>query len=91
MVQNPIPAAAAAEVTMMILGHQHHSTDPEHHLDLPMTDRISREEMMTCHLMMMVLTDLTAHVDQEDQADLEDQAVREVQGIRKAQVLGSKL
>ena len=87
--QNPIPVAAAAEVTTMTLGHQHDSMEYLLHPGPTMTSRIIRKRMMMGRQNMVVLTDPGARDGRTDQADVGDQEVQEVQGIRKVQVLGS--
>ena len=89
MVQNLslTTAAAAAGATMMILGHQHHFTDPILRQEMAKKERIARTSylLMMNHLMMVVLTDPGArggHTARE---------VREDRGIRPVQVLESRL
>ena len=89
-IKNPIPVAAAAEVTTMTLGHQHDSMEYQLHRGPTMTSRNARKGMTMGRQNMVVLTDLGARDGQTDQADLGDREVQEVQGIRKVQVLELK-
>ena len=89
-IKNLIPVAAAAEATMMTLGHQHNPMEYHLHRGPTATSPNARKGMTMGRQNMVVLTGLGAQDGQMVQADLGDQEVQEVQEIRTVQVLELK-